>query len=204
MVTQVAQETGSLIKRPMGDVDRAFGCLKTNVKNIERDSQNLSVQELMQLLNQVNNNINISIFIVSSKSEELSTLQDMVNNSKTRVFADSKKIPMLIENSMPQNKFELPLANNVQMQRKTEETEYMDYREIKRNRLTQRENEILHYIAMGYLNKQIALTFGVSEQTIKNQVTSILRKLNAESRTGAVANAVMKGLITFPSKVTAQ
>ena len=204
MITEVVQEKGSLIKKPMGDVDRAFGCLKTNVKNIERDSHNLSVQELMQLLNQVNNNINISIFIVSSKSEELSSLQDIVSGSKTKVFADTRMTPLLNENNMAQNKRELPFFSNVKKERMPEETEFMDYREIKKNRLTQRENEILHYMAVGYLNKQIALTFGVSEQTIKNQVTSILRKLDAESRTGAVANAVMKGLITFPSKVTAQ
>ena len=42
--------------------------------------------------------------------------------------------------------------------------------------LTPREIEILEYIAQGYLNKQIAAELGISEQTIKNHVTSILRK----------------------------
>jgi DNA-binding NarL/FixJ family response regulator len=61
--------------------------------------------------------------------------------------------------------------------------------------LTPREIEILQYIAKGYLNKQIAAELGISEQTIKNHVTSILRKLNANARTEAVVVAIKQGLI---------
>jgi two-component system, NarL family, response regulator DegU len=63
--------------------------------------------------------------------------------------------------------------------------------------LTPREMEILKYIGQGYLNKQIAVELGISEQTIKNHVTSILRKLNANARTEAVVLALRKGLITI-------
>ena len=63
--------------------------------------------------------------------------------------------------------------------------------------LTPRETEILSYMAQGYLNKQIAEILNVSEQTIKNHVTSILRKLNANARTHAVVIAIKKGLISI-------
>ena len=63
--------------------------------------------------------------------------------------------------------------------------------------LTPREIEILNYIAQGYLNKQIAVELGISEQTIKNHVTSILRKLNANARTEAVVVAIKQGLISI-------
>ncbi|HEY50920.1 MAG TPA: response regulator transcription factor [Dehalococcoidia bacterium] len=63
--------------------------------------------------------------------------------------------------------------------------------------LTARETEILDYIAKGYLNKQIALILSVSEQTIKNHVTSVLRKLNANARTEAVVVGIKKGLISI-------
>ena len=63
--------------------------------------------------------------------------------------------------------------------------------------LTPRETEILNYIAKGYLNKQIAAELGISEQTIKNHVTSILRKLNANARTEAVVVAIKQGLISL-------
>jgi len=63
--------------------------------------------------------------------------------------------------------------------------------------LTSRETEILNYIAQGFPNKQIAFELGISEQTIKNHVTSILRKLNANARTEAVVIAVKKGIISI-------
>ena len=63
--------------------------------------------------------------------------------------------------------------------------------------LTAREREVLNYIAQGYLNKQIAIELGIGEQTIKNHVTSILRKLNANARTEAVVIAIRQGLISI-------
>ncbi|MDD5703486.1 MAG: response regulator transcription factor [Dehalococcoidales bacterium] len=63
--------------------------------------------------------------------------------------------------------------------------------------LTPREMEILKYIGQGFLNKQIAMELGISEQTIKNHVTSILRKLNANARTEAVVLALKQGIITI-------
>jgi len=63
--------------------------------------------------------------------------------------------------------------------------------------LTPRETEILTYMAQGYLNKQIAAKLNISEQTIKNHITSILRKLDANARTEAVVTAIRRGLISL-------
>ncbi len=63
--------------------------------------------------------------------------------------------------------------------------------------LTPRETQILNYMAKGYLNKQIAGMLDISEQTIKNHVTSILRKLDANARTQAVITAVRRGIISL-------
>jgi DNA-binding NarL/FixJ family response regulator len=63
--------------------------------------------------------------------------------------------------------------------------------------LTPRETQILNYMAKGYLNKQIASMLDISEQTIKNHVTSILRKLDANARTQAVITAVRRGIISL-------
>jgi DNA-binding NarL/FixJ family response regulator len=63
--------------------------------------------------------------------------------------------------------------------------------------VTPREREILTYMAQGYLNKQIAFALKISEQTVKNHVTSILRKLNANARTQAVVEAIKQGLISI-------
>ncbi len=61
--------------------------------------------------------------------------------------------------------------------------------------LTQRETQILNYIADGNTNKQIARILNISEQTIKNHVSAILRKLNANDRAHAVVLAIKRGWI---------
>jgi len=62
--------------------------------------------------------------------------------------------------------------------------------------LTARERQILSYIAEGNSNKQIAHILQISEQTIKNHVSAILRKLNANDRAHAVVLAIRQGLIS--------
>ena len=61
--------------------------------------------------------------------------------------------------------------------------------------LTSRETQILNYIANGNSNKQIAYILQISEQTIKNHVSNILRKLNANDRAHAVVIAIRCGWI---------
>jgi len=66
--------------------------------------------------------------------------------------------------------------------------------------LTHRETQILNYISEGNSNKQIARILEISEQTIKNHVSSILRKLNANDRAHAVALAIRNGWISAEAK----
>jgi len=61
--------------------------------------------------------------------------------------------------------------------------------------LTARELEVLRLIAEGDANKEIAWKLGISEHTVKFHVASILGKLDAGSRTEAVAIGIRKGLV---------
>ena len=63
--------------------------------------------------------------------------------------------------------------------------------------LTSREIQALSHAAMGYSNKRIALELYISERTVKNYITRILTKLNANDRTEAVVIAIKHGLITI-------
>jgi DNA-binding NarL/FixJ family response regulator len=61
--------------------------------------------------------------------------------------------------------------------------------------LTPRENDVLRLLAEGLPNKGVASRLEVSEHTVKFHVNSIMGKLNAQSRTEAVALATRLGLL---------
>jgi len=63
--------------------------------------------------------------------------------------------------------------------------------------LSRRQTEILNQIAKGQPNKRIARTLGISEQTVKNHVTSIMDKLDANDRTHAVVLAMLNGWLNI-------
>ena len=61
--------------------------------------------------------------------------------------------------------------------------------------LSAREIEVLTYIARGNSNKEIARVLNISDQTVKNHITSILKKLAVNDRTQAVVHALRHGWI---------
>lgn len=61
--------------------------------------------------------------------------------------------------------------------------------------LSPREMEILRCVTRGLSNKEIAVELGISNQTVKNHMTSILDKLNVDDRTQAAVFALQRGWI---------
>jgi DNA-binding NarL/FixJ family response regulator len=66
--------------------------------------------------------------------------------------------------------------------------------------LSPREIEILGFVSQGLSNKEIASLLSISDQTVKNNITSILRKLQVNDRTQAVIYALRHGWIDLASE----
>jgi DNA-binding NarL/FixJ family response regulator len=64
-----------------------------------------------------------------------------------------------------------------------------------REALTARETEVLRAMAEGLANKEIAARFGISENTVKFHVGSVMGKLGAASRTEAVTLGIRHGIV---------
>ena len=62
-------------------------------------------------------------------------------------------------------------------------------------RLTEREQQVLSLIAKGHPTREVAQELCYSERTVKNVLHDVVTKLNARSRSQAVAHAVREGLI---------
>ena len=63
--------------------------------------------------------------------------------------------------------------------------------------LTPRELEVLEFLSQGLANKGIADRLGISDQTVKFHLASIIGKLGAANRTDAVRLAVRRGLVAL-------
>lgn len=61
--------------------------------------------------------------------------------------------------------------------------------------LSPREMDILQYVTQGLSNKEIAYALGISHQTVKNHMTSILNKLKVEDRTQVAVYALRHGWV---------
>ena len=61
--------------------------------------------------------------------------------------------------------------------------------------LTPREVEVLHQLAKGLANKEIADVLDISEYTTKDHLKSILSKLHVADRTEAVTAAIQRGIV---------
>jgi two-component system, NarL family, response regulator len=61
--------------------------------------------------------------------------------------------------------------------------------------LSGRELEVLRLVVRGLSNKEIACRLAIAEDTAKNHVKSILRKLGAHDRTQAATAAIQRGII---------
>jgi DNA-binding NarL/FixJ family response regulator len=98
-----------------------------------------------------------------------------------------------------------PISDSLSSSPRVAQQILAEFQELSREReveelvspLTTREIDIISLIAQGCANKQIASKLNVSEQTIKNHITSILSKLDANARTEAVVKAIRRGLITI-------
>lgn len=64
-----------------------------------------------------------------------------------------------------------------------------------RQTLTDRELEVLHRVARGDGNKQIAHDLGIAEPTVKAHLVHIFEKLGVENRTAAARMARERGLV---------
>src|SRR5215475_9813329 len=66
-----------------------------------------------------------------------------------------------------------------------------------RSNLTPREHQVLQLVAKGLTNKEIGRALGISDNTARNHVNSIIEKLEVSDRTEAATIAIRQGLVSM-------
>ena len=86
---------------------------------------------------------------------------------------------------------ETVFPRTVAQEHDTDSEQPTDYNEL----LSNREHEVLGLLARGMSNREIAEELYISEKTVKNHVSNILRKLDVNDRTQAVIKSLKYGLV---------
>lgn len=61
---------------------------------------------------------------------------------------------------------------------------------------TKREREVLQYAANGMENAEIAAVLGISTNTVRSHMRSMMIRMGTHSRTDAVAKALRQGIVS--------
>jgi RNA polymerase sigma factor (sigma-70 family) len=148
----------------------------------------------------------IKVVTISSKNTEDDAELFQVVKSGAAAYLNAERCTsdLLIQTINRCAEGEYPINDSVTNRPKLSWRVLREFQEFALNRkyvanamesLTSKELQVLKLICEGNSNKQIGDILGTSEQTIKNQVSSILRKLNANDRAHAVFIAARDGWI---------
>ena len=70
-----------------------------------------------------------------------------------------------------------------------------DWRDPNRERLTEREREVVRWVALGLRNAEVAKQLCISEVTVKSHLTSVFQKLELRDRVQLTLYAVRVGIV---------
>ncbi len=145
----------------------------------------------------------IKVVLISNKTEDDAELFQVIKNGAAAYLNADRCTPeLLIQTISRCANGEYPINDTVTNRPKLSWRVLREFQDFTLNRkyvesvlesLTAKEVQVLKLICEGNSNKQIGDIVGTSEQTIKNQVSSILRKLNANDRAHAVFIAAREG-----------
>ena len=136
------------------------------------------------------------LFIVNDSSQELlKALGDLNSAAVIEYNSDIKELLAALTSLSKGERYisEHVLENLRTVKKVIEEEDIL-------STLTHREREILFWLSLGNTNKEISSMMILSEKTVKNHVSHILKKLGVTDRTKAAACAWKSGLSLIPEE----
>ncbi|MCW8916872.1 MAG: response regulator transcription factor [Magnetovibrio sp.] len=124
----------------------------------------------------------------------LSAMEDQTMVSRAMELGARGFIPKSATGEVMLNSLRLVLSGGVCLPSGYGEISHADNAEGMPN-LTQRQMEVLRFMAQGNSNKEIARELGISENTVRVHISAIISALDATNRTEAAYSAMRLGLI---------
>ena len=180
--------------------------IEANLPDITLLGSDLATYSGLELGRKIARNFPNTKVIILSPDPNDEELFEVIRSAAVACLKKNSSAVELVETIRRASRGEYPINESVMtrpMVAKHVLNQFQDLASLGRNAetivalLTRREKQILNYVADGNTNKQIARILNISEQTIKNHVSAILRKLNANDRAHAVVLAIRHGWISI-------
>ena len=147
-----------------------------NNLNVTREELEKLVKNIKAIDKQIN------IFILKNKGAFFNTKIERYIDLKISVSKDHKYLYSMI------TKYVNTISNDSVKEVNNE---------FKFHNLTKREMDVMKLISQGLSNRAISEELVISERTVKNHVSSILKKLSANDRTQALIKCLKKGIVNL-------
>jgi len=186
-----------------------LGMIEANLPDVTLLGSDLATHSGLELGRKIARNFPNTRVIILSPDPSDEELFDVIRSAAVACLRKNSSATELIETIKRASRGEYPINESVITRPQVAKhvlRRFQDMASLGDNMdtivalLTQREKQILSYIAEGNTNKKIAHILRISEQTIKNHVSAILRKLNANDRAHAVVLAIRQGWISISEK----
>lgn len=196
-IKQLLEFDGSM--KVIAEASDGIECLE-KLKNVKPDillldinMPNMNGIDVLKELKEKNDPLKVLILTVHSEVEYLVKAVDIGANGYILKDSGSAELKQAINAVIDEGSYIqpnlIPALNSRLINR--------DMDREKLASLTKREVEILTQVACGMFNKEIAVNLNISERTVKNHISNILKKIDASDRTQAAVFAIRNNIVNL-------
>lgn len=167
--------------------------VKPDVLLLDINMPNMNGLEVLQKMKEKKMHVKVLVLTVHNEVEYLLKAVDIGVNGYLLKDSESSELKKAIlavadgEDYIQPSM--IPVLNSKKIDRESDN--------IKIEKLTKRELDVLKLLSHGMYNKEVAEKLNISERTVKNHVSNIFKKIEVTDRTQAAVFAIRNNLITI-------
>lgn len=166
--------------------------IKPDVLLLDINMPNMNGLEVLQKMKEKRMKVKVLVLTVHNEVEYLLKAVDIGVNGYLLKDSESSELKKAINMVVSGEDYIQPSMIPVLNAKKLD----INNDNVKIEKLTKREMQVLKLLAYGMYNKEVAEKLDISERTVKNHVSNIFKKIEVTDRTQAAVFAIRNNLIT--------